>query len=255
MNYFFQHREQVPLGRHFINRRLQPAENMTHGKRTCKILKEIRQEIADRNEIAYTTSECHYQGECKGTCPKCEAELKYLENELNRRRQMGKAAVVAGISLGIAGTFAACNTLQQTNNVSISEQNVTANIDTIFATTGIIAYLPTDSVIFELGDVNIFPKYPGGKEARMKFLQENVIYPQEAKEKGIEGKIVVSFVVEIDGSLTNFEVLKNLNSIFEEEALRAAKTMPKWIPGEKDGEPVRVRSHVFIYFKLNGEWE
>ena len=57
---------------------------MTRGKQTCKILKEIRQQIADRNDIEYITSECHFQGECKGTCPKCEAELQYLENELSK---------------------------------------------------------------------------------------------------------------------------------------------------------------------------
>ena len=63
---------------------------MTRGKRTCKILKEIRQQIAEKNNIEYITSECHFQGECKGTCPKCESEVRYLENELNKRRQLGK---------------------------------------------------------------------------------------------------------------------------------------------------------------------
>ena len=107
---------------------------MTHGKQTCKILKEIRQEIADKNEIAYTTSECHYQGECTGTCSKCEEELKYIENELHRQKQMGKAAVVAGISLGIAGTFSACNNAPQQSNMPTSKQEITTgteNVDTI----------------------------------------------------------------------------------------------------------------------------
>ena len=83
------------------------------GKKTCKILKEIRQQIAERNDIEYITSECHFQGECKGTCPKCEAELQYLENELSKRRQLGKAVAVAGISLGLMGTFPSCITYEQ----------------------------------------------------------------------------------------------------------------------------------------------
>ena len=87
---------------------------MTLGKKTCKILKEIRQQIADRNDIEYITSECHFQGECKGTCPKCEAELQYLENELSKRRQLGKAVAVAGISLGLLGTFPSCMTYYNT---------------------------------------------------------------------------------------------------------------------------------------------
>jgi len=83
---------------------------MTYGKRTCKILKEIRQQIAEKNDIEYVTSECHFRGECEGTCPKCEEELQYLENELNKRRQLGKAVAVAGIALGIVATFPDCTT-------------------------------------------------------------------------------------------------------------------------------------------------
>ena len=81
---------------------------MTRGKKTCKILKEIRTQIAEKNDIEYVTSECEFQGECKGTCPKCEAEVRYLENELRKRQQLGKVVTIAGISLGVAGTFAAC---------------------------------------------------------------------------------------------------------------------------------------------------
>ena len=88
---------------------------MTYGKRTCKILKEIRQQIAEKNDIEYVTSECHFRGECEGTCPKCEEELQYLENELNKRRQLGKAVAVAGIALGIVGTSLDCNAQQQTS--------------------------------------------------------------------------------------------------------------------------------------------
>ena len=68
------------------------------GKDKCKILKEIRQKIADENDIPFVTSECRYKGECKGTCPRCEAELAYLENELLKRKQAGKRIVVAGLA-------------------------------------------------------------------------------------------------------------------------------------------------------------
>ena len=71
---------------------------MNYGKEVCKTLKGIRQEIADKNEIAYTSTECHVEEECQGTCPKCEAELKYIENELYNRKLLGKAATVAGIA-------------------------------------------------------------------------------------------------------------------------------------------------------------
>ena len=104
---------------------------MTSGKKTCKILKEIRQQIADRNDIEYITSECHFQGECKGTCPKCEAELQYLEKELSKRRQLGKAVVVAGISLGIVGSFAACNSSVKQENTPIAEPEIITEMPAI----------------------------------------------------------------------------------------------------------------------------
>jgi hypothetical protein len=96
---------------------------MTHGRKVCNTLKEIRQQIADKNEIEYTTSECHFEGECRGTCPKCESEVKYLEKELHKRSQLGKAVAVAGIALGMAGTFSAYsqNTLQN-DSISKSEE-------------------------------------------------------------------------------------------------------------------------------------
>ena len=71
---------------------------MTRGKHTCKILKEIRQQIAQANGIEFTTSECHYKGDCLGTCPKCEAELHYLEQQLRAKSLAGKAVALAGIS-------------------------------------------------------------------------------------------------------------------------------------------------------------
>lgn len=73
------------------------------GKNKCKILKEIRQQIADANDIPYVTTECRYQGNCQGTCPKCEAELVYLEKELQKRKNMGKAIVVAGLAAATLG--------------------------------------------------------------------------------------------------------------------------------------------------------
>ena len=68
------------------------------GKNKCKILKEIRQMIADENDIPYVTAYCRYKGECAGTCPACEAELAYLEKELIKRQKMGKKIAVVGIS-------------------------------------------------------------------------------------------------------------------------------------------------------------
>ena len=75
---------------------------MERGKQVCKILKDIRKQIADENDIEFVTSECQHKGDCAGTCPKCEAELRYLESQLARRSAAGFPARLAGIALGVA---------------------------------------------------------------------------------------------------------------------------------------------------------
>ena len=82
---------------------------MAKGKQTCKILKELRQQIAAENDIELVVSECTYQGDCLGTCPKCEAEVRYLERELEKRQRLGKAAVIAGMAVGTMLTATSCD--------------------------------------------------------------------------------------------------------------------------------------------------
>ena len=81
---------------------------MAKGKQICKILKEIRRQIAAENDINLVIEECTYQGDCEGTCPRCEAEVRYLERELEKRQRMGKVAVIAGLSLGTMLTASSC---------------------------------------------------------------------------------------------------------------------------------------------------
>lgn len=94
------------------------------GKQTCKILKEIRKQIAEKNDIELAISECTYKGDCLGTCPKCEAEVRYLERELEKRERMGKAAVVAGISLGTLFSANACRSVVKTTDPSCNGTQV-----------------------------------------------------------------------------------------------------------------------------------
>ena len=84
---------------------------MAKGKQTCKILKEIRKQIAAENDIKLVIEECTYQGDCKGTCPKCEAEVRYLERELEKHQRLGKAAVFAGMAVGTMLTATSCDSI------------------------------------------------------------------------------------------------------------------------------------------------
>lgn len=98
---------------------------MDNGKKICSQLKEIRNEIARENNIPLDSKECTYEGPCNGTCPHCDAELKYLENELSRRSSLGKAAIVAGMTVGmVAGAQNLC--AQNDHDIEMLEGDVVA---------------------------------------------------------------------------------------------------------------------------------
>ena len=98
--------------------------------------------------------------------------------------------------------------------------------------------------------VEQMPQYTGGEEAMMKYVSENIKYPQAAKDKNIAGRVFVSFVVEKDGSVNEVKVLRGIGGGCDEEAVRVIKGMPKWKPGMQKGEPVRVSYQIPIMFKL-----
>ncbi len=79
-----------------------------NGKKTCAVLKDIRRKIAAENDIDFHTEECTFQGECKGTCPRCEAEVRYLESALAKRQKAGKAVALAGVAATLMMTATGC---------------------------------------------------------------------------------------------------------------------------------------------------
>lgn len=97
------------------------------------------------------------------------------------------------------------------------------------------------------------PEFPGGQKAMMKFLSDNVKYPVEAQEKKIEGRVITNFVVEKDGGLSDFQVVRSVDPLLDEEALRVLKAMPAWKPGKQRGEQVRVRYTLPVTFRLQGD--
>ena len=90
---------------------------MKRGKYVCKTLKAIRKQVADANEIQYEPTECTYEGDCLGTCPKCEQEVRYIERQLNIRRALGKAVSVAGVAMGLGLSAAPVQSLAQESYV------------------------------------------------------------------------------------------------------------------------------------------
>ncbi len=100
--------------------------------------------------------------------------------------------------------------------------------------------------------VEQMPEFPGGTAKMMKYLSENIEYPQMAREVGVQGTVFVTFVVEPDGSITNVRVLRGIGSGCDEEAIRVVKTMPKWTPGKQRNKPVRVQFNLPVRFILEG---
>ena len=107
----------------------------------------------------------------------------------------------------------------------------------------------TDDTPFDV--VEQMPEFPGGQEALMKFLSESVKYPKEAFKDGVQGRVVVQFVVEKDGSISEVEVVKKVNEHLDAEAVRVVNAMPKWKPGKQKGENVRVKYTLPISFRLS----
>ena len=107
---------------------------------------------------------------------------------------------------------------------------------------------PSNDSIYQI--VDEMPQYPGGEKAMMEYVAKNVKYPQEAKDKEIDGRVFVSFVVEKDGSVSNVKVMRGIGGGCDEEAVRVISAMPKWKPGIKDGKPVRVSYMMPLSFKL-----
>ena len=95
------------------------------------------------------------------------------------------------------------------------------------------------------------PEFPGGMVELMKYLQKNIKYPTICQEQGIQGRVVVQFVVNSDGSIVDAQVIKPVNPHLDKEAVRVVNAMPKWKPGEQRGKKVRVRFTLPVTFRLN----
>lgn len=98
--------------------------------------------------------------------------------------------------------------------------------------------------------VEEMPSFPGGQGAMFEFIANNIQYPIVAEENGVQGRVLVSFVIKKDGSLSNVRVVKSVDPALDKEAVRLIKSMPKWIPGKEKGQFVNVKFTVPVTFRL-----
>jgi len=212
---------------------------MNHGKSTCNQLKAIRKQIADANGIAYEPHECTFEGECRGTCPACEGEMRYIERELQRRQSLGKKIAVVGIATGLSAVATVAQNVDTTQNDSISVEDIDVQGD--------LEYFddePSDTLLI----AEKMPIFPGGDEALRKYLAESIRIPAISGEINVQGRVFVNFVINKEGYVTNVKVARPFDPYLDAEAVRVVKSMPRWKPGMQDGKPVNVRYTVPIIF-------
>ena len=296
--------------------------DMKRGKRTCEILKDVRRKVAQENDIPLVERECTHEGDCRGTCPYCESEVRYLERELSKRRALGKAVTVAGIAVS-SMMMGACHNPktpapavgnEPEPAVEATSQQVSENadgqdappppgkslpyeLDGIVEEVGEIAepndnsskpapnrcsqkaaqisgtdewngdYLfgdvevvETEGLVVEVDEmsdsedspfkfVEEMPEFPGGADSLKAFLAREIQYPPVAKNNGITGTVLVEFVVEKDGRVTNAKVKVPLFPECDKEAVQCVMSMPKWKPGKNMGKPVRCYYQVPVTFR------
>ncbi|MCD8318098.1 MAG: energy transducer TonB [Paraprevotella sp.] len=123
-------------------------------------------------------------------------------------------------------------------------------------TTTVTAPAPTGRVVEDVDENQIYdvveenPKFPGGEEACMKWLADNIKYPPICVEQGIQGRVYVQFVVNKDGSIVDIKIVRSPDPYLSKEAERVLKLMPKWSPGRQRGKPVRVKFSLPVMFRL-----
>ena len=106
-----------------------------------------------------------------------------------------------------------------------------------------------NDIVFDV--VEVMPQFPGGQIAMLKYIMENMKYPEQAMKEGIQGRVAVRFIVEKDGSISDVKPILSVHPLLNKEAVRVVKSMPKWTPGKQNGKPVRVRFNLPVMFKLN----
>ena len=148
------------------------------------------------------------------------------------------------------------------NNEEIVEEKIETSESTTEAISGPVAQVSgpvaTGPVVTEEASdegeifqvVEQMPEFPGGMQALMAYLSKNIKYPSVAQDNGIQGRVLVSFVVNKDGSIVDPEVIKSVDAALDKEAMRVIKAMPKWNPGKQRGKPVRVKYTVPVLFRL-----
>ena len=252
---------------------------MNHGKETCRILKELRHKIAEANDIVLETSECRFKGDCTGTCPRCESEVRYLERQLAGRRRAGKAVRLAGLAAG-AIIMSGCGNVSDSkptetllgevvdtiiaeemcDTVVLTKENNVRNIENVSQRNASKGSVKTDTSVADNNDPDFSlinsidfgeiedghdpvytpPTFPGGEIALEKFISKHIIYPDILKDEAISGSVIVEVTIDVDGKVTEPVVISGLDPVLDRQALKIASLLPDFSPATLDHSRVKL---------------
>lgn len=216
---------------------------MNKGKQSCKILKNIRRQIAEANDIEYITSECRYKGNCQGTCPKCEAEIRYLEQQLEQKRMSGKSIALVGISAGIM-------TMAMAPAQAADMTSQSARQDTAIVAPKINP--PIEDEPWEGEVYDTIAEFPGGTEKLMEFLLREIRYPGYPRKKE---KIIHNIYIDEDGYIKPENIVSPpmLDKRLADECKRILCAMPRWQPAVMNGKRIKLERWYPISFIIDNE--
>lgn len=213
------------------------------GKQICSYLKSVRREVAAANGIDLEIPDCTFEGECPGTCPRCEAEVQQLEQALSQRQRLSQKVAIVGVAMGLALSGMS---VAQAQNVNPQDSAQCKSITFGFADVDEDA--DEELVMGRIAQERA--EFPGGTDALREFLGKHLRYPKEAQDNEQQGVVLLEFAVEKDGTISTITVLRGVCEALDEEAIRVVKAMPRWKPGKNNGQPCRSYFQLPITFTL-----
>ena len=182
-----------------------------HGKHICNALKQVRIDIARANGINYAPRECHHEGDCR---------------EIARRRNLGRAAVVAGVSMSLSSLSAMA--AQAPSSVPMMSGDHPASL-----------LCDTTERYEVFGQIyESVPQFLGGDAALMRYLGANIKYPPELADSCFQGRVVVTFLIDKTGRVAEVKVLRSIHELLDREVVRVCESLPRFEPARRDGEPI-----------------
>lgn len=238
------------------------------GKLICQYLKSVRRTVAEANNIDLDIPECTFEGECNGTCPRCEEEVRLLERSLKARRMMAQKVAVAGVAAGLSiiGGTATAQSITPADSVATLDTIEVIYTRPLLEPDGTVSWSPQHPVVMKYTRKSMFTPwlvssdgsvvrkcerayFPGGGRACDNYINRNMTYPEDWGPKGCAfGVVVVRFMVNADGHISRVRVVKRVHPLLDKEAKRLVSSMPPWEPTKVKGKKVARYYEISINF-------